>query len=117
MNELLGLPLPDAAATISGLRLLISGFCGVLLGLFFFGGLWWTVRRALASRHTALWILGSQLLRTAVAVVGIYLLAAGSWQYLIATMCGFILVRVLLIRFMPPPNTDKLATGESAHAP
>jgi F1F0 ATPase subunit 2 len=43
--------------------LLATGAGGVLGGLFF-GGLWWTVRRALASKHAALWFLSSLLLRT-----------------------------------------------------
>jgi hypothetical protein len=34
--------------------LVLAGSAGVLLGVFFFGGLWWTVRRGLSSKRPAL---------------------------------------------------------------
>jgi F1F0 ATPase subunit 2 len=43
--------------------LVLAGGAGVLLGAFFFGGLWWTVRRGLSSKRPAFWFLGSLLLR------------------------------------------------------
>ena len=50
MNDILPLALALAA--------------GLLLGAFFFGGLWWTVQKGVASERPALWFLGSLLLRT-----------------------------------------------------
>ena len=44
---------------------------GLLLGAFFFGGLWWTVRRGVSSPRPALWFFGSMLLRMSVDPVGI----------------------------------------------
>ena len=38
---------------------------GALLGVFFFGGLWWTVQKGVASERPAFWFLGSLLVRTA----------------------------------------------------
>ena len=38
--------------------LVLVGGAGVLLGVFFFGGLWWTVRRGVSSNRPALWFLG-----------------------------------------------------------
>ena len=52
MNETLGLALALVA--------------GVLLGAFFFGGLWWTVRKGVSSERPALWFFGSLLLRMSV---------------------------------------------------
>ena len=57
MNELLSLAVPLAA--------------GVLLGAIFFGGLWWTVVRAVSSPRPALWFIGSKLLRMGVALGGL----------------------------------------------
>ena len=35
---------------------------GLLLGVFFFGGLWWTVIRGVSSPRPALWFFGSMML-------------------------------------------------------
>ena len=46
------------------LALALAFLAGALLGVFFFGGLWWTVQKGVASETPALWFLGSLLLRT-----------------------------------------------------
>ena len=46
------------------LALALAFLAGALLGAFFFGGLWWTVQKGVASERPALWFLGSLLLRT-----------------------------------------------------
>ncbi len=69
---------------------------GLLLGAMFFGGLWWTLRRALASERAALWFLGSLLLRTSVTLSGFYLLARGDWKRLLACLLGFVIARFLV---------------------
>ncbi len=71
------------------LNLALAGLAGVALGLAFFGGLWWTVRRGLASTQPALWFLGSLLVRTAVAAGGFYLVGGGQWTRLLACLLGF----------------------------
>ena len=59
---------PNDAITI-----VFAGTAGLALGLIFFGGLWWTVRKAVASRQPALWFLGSLLARMAIVLAGFYL--------------------------------------------
>lgn len=73
---------------------------GVLLGVSFFGGLWWTVRRSLVSPRTADSALGSFVLRMSISVVGFYLIANGHWERLLACLLGFILARFHVV-FMP----------------
>ena len=46
------------------LFLALSLITGVALGVVFFGGLWWTVRKGTAAKRPALWFAGSLLLRT-----------------------------------------------------
>ena len=48
--------------------LLSALLIGMLLGLFFFGGLWWTLRRGLASHNPALWLGAGALVRLAVVL-------------------------------------------------
>ena len=44
------------------LNLILALAAGFLLGVIFFGGLWWTVQKGLSSRRPAFWFLGSLLL-------------------------------------------------------
>jgi F1F0 ATPase subunit 2 len=77
---------------------LTAALAGALLGLVFFGGLWWTVRRALSSAQTALWFSGSFLLRTAIVLMGIYVVSRGDWRRMAACMAGFLLARAIIKR-------------------
>ena len=54
------------------LVLVLAGIAGGALCIFFFGGLWWTVRKTLASGRPALWVFGSLLLRMGVTLAGFY---------------------------------------------
>ena len=80
-------------------RILAAVPAGMLLGVFFFGGLWWTVRRALSSRLPALWVSGSFLARTAVTLIGFYFAAQGDWRRMAGCVAGFLGGRLLVIRF------------------
>jgi F1F0 ATPase subunit 2 len=83
----------------ASLALLFSGLAGALLGLFFFGGLWWTLRRALVSPRPALWVGGSMLLRMGCTAGGFVVVSAGDWQRLLACLFGFLVARWLVVRF------------------
>lgn len=76
------------------LSLLLSAFAGLALGAFFFGGLWWTVRNALTSQRPVAWFLGGGLLRMGVVLTGIYFVAGGHWERLLACLCGLFIARV-----------------------
>ena len=60
-----------------------------LLGVIFFGGLWWTVQKGVASEAPAFWFLGSLLLRTSLILAGFYLVSLGHWSRLVACLLGF----------------------------
>jgi len=89
---------------------------GAVLGVLFFGGLWWTVRKSLASAHPALWVLGSLLLRMGLTVTGFWALSDGHWQRLVASLLGFVLARLVVTRLthrLPDHDT----APEVCHAP
>ena len=54
--------------------LILAGslLAGVLLGAFFFGGLWWTIRSRSPSQWSGLLFSASLLLRMAAAVTGFW---------------------------------------------
>ena len=95
----------------STFQLMLAGTAGGLLGLLFFGGLWWTLRRAFASPRPALWVGGSLLLRMACVAAGFILVAAGDWRRLLACLLGFWAARWLVVRL-----TTRLAARPSAAA-
>lgn len=68
---------------------------GGVLGAFFFGGLWWTVRRLPTFDRPALVVICSLLLRTAVTLGGFFVLSSGHWQRLLGCLVGFALARLL----------------------
>ena len=76
---------------------------GMLLGAFFFGGLWWTVRRGLCSKRPALWFMGSLLVRTSVVLAGFYFASGAHWERLLACLLGFIIARFVVTRLTGPP--------------
>ena len=89
------------------LILMLAALAGVVLGIFFFGGLWWTVRRTLSTRNPALLFGGSLILRLAVTISGFYLVADGDWQRAIACLAGFLLARWLVTRWTRPQPSDE----------
>jgi F1F0 ATPase subunit 2 len=80
------------------LSLLLALVAGLLLGVVFFGGLWWTVRRGLASQQAPLWFVASLLSRTAIAICGFYFVMQDDWRRLVACLFGFVLARICVIR-------------------
>nr|WP_320114987.1 ATP synthase subunit I [uncultured Desulfuromonas sp.] len=85
----------------------LSVTVGVMLGLFFFAGLWWTVRRAVISPRPALWFIGSMLIRVAVTLVGFYWVSADQWWRLLLCTAGFIVARPLVSRSVNRPARDR----------
>ena len=90
--------------------LFLAALFGASLGAFFFGGLWWTVKKGLTSNHTALWFLGSTLIRTGFVLAGFFVVAAGDWKKLLACLLGFYVARIVVTRFTR-------INPEGSHAP
>lgn len=58
------------------LVLAIAAVVGVVLGLVFYGGLYWTVSRGLVSKRPALWFLFSLLARVSIVIAGFYFVSS-----------------------------------------
>ncbi len=90
---------------------------GVVLGAAFFGGLWWTVRKGAACKRPALLFLSSFLLRTSIALAGLYFVAGGHWDRLLACLLGFVLARCIVTKLTEPKVVPRTSTvKESGHA-
>ena len=99
------------------LALALAGLAGALLGAFFFGGLWWTIRRGILSPWPVYWFLGSLLVRMGVVTAGFYGVAGGHWNRLVACLAGFVLARwVITWRLRPLREAGNRPTREASHA-
>jgi F1F0 ATPase subunit 2 len=93
--------------------IMLALLAGIVLGVVFFGGLWWTVRRGLGSPRPAVWFLGSFLVRAAVAVAGFVFISHRDWRRLVACLLGFLLARVAvtLLTRRPLAGTGAMPKG------
>jgi F1F0 ATPase subunit 2 len=83
-------------------NLTLALLAGCLLGAMFFGGLWWTVRRAMSAKHPAFWLFGSVMLRMSATLAGFYFVGRGDWERLMVCLGGFLLARLFVIKATPP---------------
>ncbi len=81
---------------------------GLALGTLFFGGLWLTVKKSVASKTPALWILGSFAVRTAVTLLGFYFIGAGNVQRMLICLLGFIAARSIVIYFTKRDRANQI---------
>ena len=73
---------------------------GLAVGIFFYGGLWFTVNLLAGSRYRALLLLGSFGIRTLVVVSGFPVLIERRWDYALWCLVGFTVGRLAVVRFM-----------------
>lgn len=102
MNELVSL----TAAVVAG----------VLLGVVFFGGLWWTVRQGVAAQRVALWFFGSLLFRLSIVLLGFYFILGDRWERLLAGLLGFTAARLIVTRLTRESVQPGGLTQEAGHA-
>ena len=84
------------------LLLMLALAAGMGLGIFYFGGLWLTVRRLPTARQPALLSLLSFFGRLGVVLFGFYLVMGGHWERLLVCLLGFLGARVILVRVWGP---------------
>ena len=92
----------------------LAVLAGSVLGAFFFGGLWWTIRRGLSSTRPVSWFFGSLLLRTGMVLIGFYYLLGDDWRRLLAGLLGFVIGRLIVTRLTRPP-CSRVAEASHAH--
>lgn len=83
------------------LTLVLLFAAGFGLGILFYGGLWLTLRSLGKSRHPVVLALGSFWGRTAVVIAGLVAAMDTRWERAVICMCGFVLARVALSRWIP----------------
>ena len=99
------------------LMLAVACLAGIAIGIFFFGGLWWTLREVLGSKAPALWLLGSLMVRVTGALAGFYLVSGQRWERLLACLLGFVMGRLVVTRFSRVASRPISVGQERGHAP
>ncbi|NDJ77312.1 MAG: ATP synthase subunit I [Chloroflexi bacterium] len=88
---------------MSELSVVIALLGGMVIGGFFFGGLWLTIRQVQTARHPARMLLTSSFVRMGIALGGLYVVAWGRWERLLIAVFGFMLARVVVVRLLGYP--------------
>lgn len=71
---------------------------GILLGIFYFGGLWLTLRQLPCSVNPYFLTLGSFFGRTIISLFVFYLVARGGhWERLLVCLSGFIFMKIFMM--------------------
>jgi F1F0 ATPase subunit 2 len=78
--------------------LVIVFHVGLGIGAFYFGGLWWTVRRLPDSTSPAWLTFGSFSVRMGVTLLVFYLAMGGRWERLGVCFAGFLVARHFVMR-------------------
>jgi len=100
------------------LTLTLALIAGLALGAFFFGGLWWTVRRGVSSKQPAIIFFASLLLRTGIALTGFYFVSAGHWKRLLLCLLGFVVARLVVTGLTRTSAASRIHPMQEAnHAP
>jgi F1F0 ATPase subunit 2 len=89
---------------------------GVALGMLFFGGLWWTVRKGVSAKNPALWFTGSSLIRTGIVLAGFYFIASRHWDRLLLCLLGFTMAAVIITVFTRPAKKAPCQAEKADHA-
>ena len=89
---------------------------GAVLGILFFGGLWFTVKKSVIAKRPALLILISFFVRIAITVIGFYVLGGDNWQNILLCLFGFIAARFAVLYVTKTMDTKQLTlTKEEIH--
>ncbi|MFP4661403.1 MAG: ATP synthase subunit I [Halanaerobiales bacterium] len=87
--------------------MILSFLGGIMLGIIFFGGLYWTVQQLNTVQRPALLMLISTVLRMAVLLTGLYFIMGGDYRRVLIALAGVILVKLVMTYIMKKDMTIK----------
>lgn len=90
------------------INLLPALIAGIILGILFFGGLWYTVRIGLRSKKSGLIFIVSLFLRMGIVLLGFYFVGANNWQKMLVCLGGFLLARIVITRVTIKYDKEKV---------
>ncbi len=98
------------------MTMILAFVAGIALGIIFFGGLWFTVKKSMTSKTPALWVLGSFLFRISITLLGFYFVGGENWQRLLICLGGFVIARFIVIYYTKSIDDKQMQLKkEAAH--
>jgi len=91
--------------------MILSLASGILFGLFYFGGLWLTLKHIPDSKQPALLTAFSFLGRSLVCLFGFYLISGNGLEAIAFSLAGFMLSKFVLIRRLNPHTRVEVNYG------
>lgn len=91
----------------------LSFIWGAVLGLFYFGGLWFTVKRLPGKNRPKGFLALSYGVRLAVALGGFWLVLRKDVPAFLVAFAAFLLVRMVMIRKLRPSGGKNSDAAES----
>ena len=88
--------------------IILGIFVGLLSGFIFYGGLWVTVNKGVASNRPGLLFFLSYLLRTAIVVILFVLTTGGSIVRIGFTLLGFVIARIIVKIYISKIKVKKI---------
>lgn len=76
----------------------LSALFGVVLGIVFFGGLFWTIQRGVQSQRPALTFAVSYFVRFFAIGISFWLMASNHWGSIPACLCALVATRYVFTR-------------------
>lgn len=92
--------------------ILVNGTAGFILGLLYFGGLWWTTRRVAGKDRPGMFLLVSFLIRVALLLGGIYFITRGEPLATLVAVGGVVVARVAAVQWAKARPDDQGAPKE-----
>jgi F1F0 ATPase subunit 2 len=78
--------------------LIFALVAGVLVGSFFFLGLWYSTQKIGSTNHPFLWTIGSFVVRVGVTLLVFYFVGAGDYKNMLACLLGFIAAKIIILQ-------------------
>jgi F1F0 ATPase subunit 2 len=97
------------------MQVAMAGIAGFFLGVFFFGGLWWTVQKGTVSTRPALWFFGSLLFRMSITLAGFYFASGGEWHRAASCLVGFLAGRLIVMWLTRLIEDGRLPLARGTH--
>ncbi len=86
---------------------------GFVLGIIYFGGLWWTLRAVTENKWSKGWFAISFGLRAVLALVGFYVIIRKDIIAFLFTIGGFFIIRFVMTRFLGPKDKGQDHANQS----
>jgi F1F0 ATPase subunit 2 len=97
------------------INILLAFTTGLCLGSFFFGSLWFTVKKAISSKMPSIWFVSSFFFRTGITLIGFYYTTQGNWMRLLVCLMGFTIARFIVTYFTKSKEESKLQTKKEVN--